>query len=68
MDDKKKKQLLWYINYNIKKVWEIFPEYEDTTKTYAEFKAAIISYYLEASGSLNILYKTWTHLLESDSK
>ena len=28
----------------------MFPEYEDTTKTYVEFKAVIISYYLEASG------------------
>ena len=43
MDDKKKKQLLQYINYNIKQIWETFPEYKNATKTYAELKAAIIS-------------------------
>ena len=49
-DDKKKKQLLCYVDYDIKQIWEMFPEYEDTTKAYAEFKAVIISYYPEASG------------------
>ena len=42
--------LLININYDIEQIWETFPEYEDATKNYAEFKAAIISYHPEASG------------------
>ena len=49
-DNEKKKQLLQYINYDIKQIWETFPEYKDITKTYMEFKVVIILYYLEASG------------------
>lgn len=49
MDNNKKKQLLWYVDYDTKQIWETFSEYEDATKTYKEFKAAIISYYPEAS-------------------
>jgi hypothetical protein len=49
-DDEKKKQLLRYVDYDIEQIWETFAECEDPTKTYEEFKAAIISYYPEASG------------------
>ena len=45
MVDKKKEQLLQYVNYDIEQIWETFLEYEDATKTYAEFKAVIILYY-----------------------
>ena len=50
MDNKKKKQLLWYIDYDIDQIWKTFPEYKDATKTYTEFKAVIVLYYLKASG------------------
>ena len=45
-EEKKKKQVLWYIDFNTEQIWKTFPEFIDNNKTYEEFKEAILVHYL----------------------
>ncbi|KAF8815366.1 hypothetical protein BYT27DRAFT_7129085, partial [Phlegmacium glaucopus] len=46
----KKKQVLRYVDFEIEQIWKTFPEYSDPTKTYNQFKAAILVHYPDACG------------------
>ncbi|KAF8801225.1 hypothetical protein BYT27DRAFT_7072500, partial [Phlegmacium glaucopus] len=46
----KKKQVLRYIDFEVEQIWKAFPEYSDPTKTYDQFKAAILVHYPDADG------------------
>lgn len=43
---------MWYIEYDIEQIWEIFPKFEDATKTYNNFKKVVLSYYPDMSEEL----------------
>ena len=45
-----KKHVLRYVEFDVEQIWKSFPEYSDATKTYNEFKAAILVHYPDASG------------------
>ena len=46
----KKKQVLRYVDFEIEQIWKTFPEYSDLTKTYKEFRDAILVHYPDATG------------------
>ena len=45
----KKRHTLRYADFDIELLWRAIPEFADPTKTYDEFKAAILNFYPEAS-------------------
>jgi hypothetical protein len=49
-ESEKKKHVLRYVEFEVEQIWKTFPEYIDATKTYLEFKAAILVHYPDASG------------------
>ena len=49
-ETEKKKHVLRYVDFDIEQIWKTFPEFSDATKTYANFKAAILIHYPDASG------------------
>ena len=49
-ETEKKKHVLRYVEFEVEQIWKTFPEYTDPTKSYAEFKAAILIHYPDASG------------------
>ena len=49
-ETEKKKHVLQYVDFDIEQIWKTFPEFSDATKTYANFKAAILIHYPDASG------------------
>lgn len=46
----KKKHVLRYVEFEVEQIWKTFPEFTDATKTYQEFKSAILIHYPDASG------------------
>jgi hypothetical protein len=40
-----KEQVVKYVNMDLEDVWEQYPEFKDATKTYDDFKKAIIAHY-----------------------
>jgi hypothetical protein len=46
----KKKQVLRYVDFEIEQIWKTFPEYSNNTKTYQDFKDAILVHYPDATG------------------
>jgi hypothetical protein len=46
----KKKQVLNYVDVDTEQMWNTFPEYLQPTLTYADFKAAILEQYPDATG------------------
>ena len=46
----KKKHVLRYVDFEIEQIWKTFSEYTDQTKTYVDFKNAILVHYPDASG------------------
>ena len=49
-ESEKKKHVLRYVDFEVEQIWKTFPEYSDATKTYLDFKAAILVHYPDASG------------------
>src|SRR6202522_710281 len=49
-EEDKKKQVLRYVDFGTEQIWKTFPEFSDSTKTYQQFKEAIIVHYPDASG------------------
>ena len=49
-ESEKKKHVLRYVEFEVEQIWKTFPEYTDITKTYKDFKAAILIHYPDASG------------------
>ena len=45
----KKRHTLRYVDFDIELLWRTIPEFSDPTKTYDEFKAAILHFYPDAS-------------------
>jgi hypothetical protein len=50
LESEKKKHVLRYVDFEVEQIWKSFPEYTDATKTYLDFKNAILAYYPDASG------------------
>lgn len=46
----KKKHVLRYVDFEVEQIWKNFTEYTDVAKSYADFKAAILVHYPDASG------------------
>ena len=46
----KKKHVLRYVDFDVEQIWKSFQEYTDPTKTYQDFKTAILAHYPDASG------------------
>ena len=46
----KKEHVLEYVDFDVEQIWKIFPEYADNTKTYKDFKDAILVHYPDAKG------------------
>ena len=46
----KKDMVVQYVNMELEDVWSRYPEFKDQTKSYVNFKDAIINHYPEASG------------------
>ena len=49
-EPEKKKHVLRYVDFEIEQIWKAFPEYIDQTKSYVDFKNAILVHYPDASG------------------
>ena len=49
-ETEKKKDACRYVDFKVERVWQTFPEYADATKTYDNFKAAIVVHYPDAEG------------------
>ena len=49
-ETEKKKHVLRYVDFDIEQIWKTFPEFSDATKTYLNFKTAILVHYPDASG------------------
>ena len=50
LEAEKKKQVLRYVEFEVEQMWKMFCEYADPTKTYQDFKNAILAHYPDASG------------------
>ena len=48
-EDGKKRRTLRYVDFDIELLWRAIPEFADSTKTSAEFKAAILCFYPDTS-------------------
>ena len=49
-ESEKKKHVLRYVEFEVEQLWKTFTEYTDATKTYQDFKSAILIHYPDASG------------------
>jgi hypothetical protein len=49
-ETEKKKHVIRYVDFEVEQIWKTFPEFTDPTKSYKEFKAAILVHYPDASG------------------
>lgn len=49
-EDEKKEQVLRYVEFEVEELWQALPEFKNPLANYDEFKAAILSYYPDASG------------------
>jgi len=49
-EEEKKKHVLRYVEFEVEQIWKNFSEYTDATKTYKDFKSAILVHYPDASG------------------
>ena len=45
-----KDDVLRYVDFDVEQIWKTFPEYADITKSYLQFKAAILVHYPDATG------------------
>src|ERR1700678_797431 len=48
-NDEKKKQVIYYTNFDTEQLWKWIPEFNEPTSTYADFKDAIMEFYPEAA-------------------
>ena len=48
-DNEKKKQVVYYTDFDTEQLWKYIPEFDNPTSTYADFKDAIMDYYPEAA-------------------
>src|SRR6202522_738607 len=48
-DIEKKKQVVYYTDIDTEEIWQYIPEFDEPTSTYADFKDAIMEFYLEAA-------------------
>src|SRR6202522_2148386 len=48
-DNEKKKQVIYYTDFDTEQLWKWIPEFNDPTSTYADFKDAIMEFYPEAA-------------------
>jgi hypothetical protein len=48
-DNEKKKEVVYYADFDTEQLWKYMPEFDDPTSTYADFKDAIMEYYPEAT-------------------
>lgn len=48
-DAEKKHFAVYYLAYDLKPIWESLDEYSDATKTYDDFKKAVLTSYLDSS-------------------
>src|SRR5271155_209515 len=48
-DNEKKKQVVYYTDFDTEQLWKWIPEFNDPTSTYADFKDAIMEFYPEAA-------------------
>jgi hypothetical protein len=46
----KKEQVLRYVDFSMEQIWKTFPAFSDNTKSYQQFKDAILVHYPDASG------------------
>ena len=46
----KKDMVVQYVDMELEDVWSSYPKFKDQTKSYINFKDAIIDHYLDASG------------------
>jgi hypothetical protein len=44
-----KEDALMYVEYEVEQIWKTFPEYKDITKTFADFKTAVLAHYPDAT-------------------
>ena len=49
-EEEKKKQVLWYVDFNTKQIWKTFPEFINNNKTHNKLKDAILIHYSDATG------------------
>lgn len=49
-ENEMKKHILRYVEFEVEQIWRTFPEFSDGTKTYKDFKSAILVHYPDASG------------------
>src|ERR1700678_4140489 len=48
-DNKKKKQVVYYTDFDTEQLWKYLPEFDDPTINYADFKNTIMDYYPKAA-------------------
>src|SRR5271168_2107637 len=48
-DNEKKKQVIYYTDFDTEQLWKWIPEFNDPTSTYADFKNAIMEFYPKAT-------------------
>src|ERR1700678_1484765 len=48
-DNEKKKQVIYYTDFDTEQLWKYLPEFDDPTINYADFKDVIMDYYPEAA-------------------
>src|SRR5271168_3590743 len=52
-DNEKKKQVVYYTDFDTEQLWKYLPEFDDPTINYADFKNAIMDYYPDAAEFLH---------------
>src|ERR1700678_4083920 len=52
-DNEKKKQVVYYTDFDTEQLWKYLPEFDDPTINYADFKDAIMEFYPEAAEFLH---------------
>ena len=48
-DVEMKDEVLFFVDFDVEQVWKLLPEYADATKTYQDFKDAILVHYPDAT-------------------
>ena len=50
IEQEMKGEVLRYVDFDVEQIWKTFPEFADITKTYMQFKGAILVHYPDATG------------------
>jgi hypothetical protein len=65
IDKTQKDHVLEYVPFEVEQIWKTFPEYADPTKTYINYRDAILVHYPDATGDYVYSPRDMEELIES---